>query len=517
MVRRRGSMLKAFRRQTGVAGPRTPPLSRREQWILGCLIVHLQILFWCLGGIPVWTHPLFLLSAGLAFLWLFLPIQPETGLRPLSTPSRVNLRLLVRSPLFWSGVALFLYMAIQNLNPAYRYQSDGSHWWMKRLDPIDWLPTGIEAPYRIDNGWRTMAGWGAAWLAGCAFWIGIQRRRALRMLGWTLVVGLFLWAAVAVVQEMVGATKIIGLFRSPHGFYGTLVNDNHAAALLNCGLVVCLTLFFYYEEECHKRLARSGPHFLMAALAVVFLLAVARSLSRAGLAITLAIVVLAAVLFVAELWRHGRRLAWPALLAGGLLVLVFVRFAYPAVKPHLLKLEFEKTEQAVRDPLIEERYFVYQAAWEMFEARWPNGWGAGGFRYAFVPFAKQYPIAFQGYRLRLNPETQRQEYEPIKLYYSHAHSDFLQLLAELGVAGVAPLLVLAGWMMGKFIRLRKNCPTSALLTFVGGGLVLSHSLVDFPLYMPVISSSLLVILLWALKWADLEDRARRREAGSEER
>jgi O-antigen ligase len=61
-------------------------------------------------------------------------------------------------------------------------------------------------------------------------------------------------------------------------------------------------------------------------------------------------------------------------------------------------------------------------------------------------------------------------------YHSHAHNLFFQILAELGLAGLAALVIAIGWTWRMQVQGRWQLAIMAAL--------LVHSLVDFPLYFP---------------------------------
>ena len=91
-------------------------------------------------------------------------------------------RRLLRFPVFWLGLLLLGYVALQASNPVWAYITDGKYFWMMRIPGADWLPPGVRVPFEKWGPWRSFMVFGGAWLTVCAIWIGFTRRRTLQIL-----------------------------------------------------------------------------------------------------------------------------------------------------------------------------------------------------------------------------------------------------------------------------------------------------------------------------------------------
>ncbi|TAG29793.1 MAG: O-antigen ligase domain-containing protein, partial [Verrucomicrobia bacterium] len=121
-----------------------------------------------------------------------------------------------------------------------------------------------------------------------------------------------------------------------------------------------------------------------------------------------------------------------------------------------------------------------------------TGWGAGSFRHAFPIHQKNYSEIFRSGRHTL--------------FWDHAHNDYVQALAELGIIGALfPILALL-WMLIKFCRIGALANPAFLLLLLGFGLPLAHSWVDFPLYNAAIFTTFCAAWILTLRWAELEVR-----------
>jgi len=89
-------------------------------------------------------------------------------------------------------------------------------------------------------------------------------------------------------------------------------------------------------------------------------------------------------------------------------------------------------------------------------------------------------------------EIYRQYQDPLAItrtYINHAHNDYLEVLLETGIAGAALILSFLGWWfwrVTKIWRERNGCPFGRAAT-IASGVVLLHSLVDYPLRTAAIS------------------------------
>ena len=118
--------------------------------------------------------------------------------------------------------------------------------------------------------------------------------------------------------------------------------------------------------------------------------------------------------------------------------------------------------------------------------------GAGGFRYLFIEYIKRYPESYKGGRL----------------FWEHAHSDWLQFPIELGAGGVALLLAGLGWMGVQVVRHRATRTLPGLLLLLGLLQTPLHALVDFPYQNPA------VLITWGVLLTLLARASERSDGGS---
>lgn len=299
---------------------------------------------------------------------------------------------------------------------------------------------------------------------------------AVRSLASAQVVWLLTAMAVgAGLQGVLGLLQVIGGASSPLNFgnahgggmaTGTFVNRNHLAALLAMTLPVIVGLVVYGVRRGRHEAARGragdanalAQRALLFASAIVVLLGLVFTASRAGIATALVGLAMTALLLVPGR-GSVRRARWTvvalvltgfALAAGIGLAPVLDRFA-----PDALELSGDG------------RFALYAATLGAAVDFLPFGSGLSTFATVFPRYQAG---AFGG-------------------YVDFAHNDYLQAFLELGIAGalVAALLV-AAWISGMASLLRRSSGRSFTLLQLAAGVgmlpLALHSVFDFSLHMP---------------------------------
>lgn len=525
-------MLEQFRERTGRdcdAPVSSAPLSRREWWLLSLTAIYLLIVSWVLAGVFMWTQFVLLGLAILTFAMLFLPVE-KAGMSAIrSSTAGENGHRLRRFPPFWIGLGFFAYVLIQTLNPDSSFHFEGGHWWVTKLDHIPWLPSGIEAPFYYLNGWRMLLIWIPVWFVGCALWVGLRRRKAVRILMLFIAGNAFVWGLVAIVQDQIELPKMLGVYEStlasyvkklPDGqairmtrYWGAMINTNHASTFLNLGAVVQLGLFLLAFSRARQRLSRSSRHYLYLILASVTLVASVMALSRAGLALSIGLTLLAIFIYLLIVIRLRHHMG--DLTPGLVVVLALMLTSYwalPRLNIPLKDSHLESTQAVLQEPSrlvnslsMDRRWSLNRATWQMFQDRWLTGWGAGSYFYVLPPYQRQYEELMRP-TLRWHAKPDRAEWQRSEhvTVWRHAHNDIFQYLAELGVLGVLFILILFVWAGILLIRALSILQGGHYMLIMGTFLVLMHAWVDFVLYIPALIFAYSIIALLTLKLISLE-------------
>ena len=471
------------------------PLHPAEKKLLGLLIAHLGLLPWAIGTMYIWTQIASLVLAVIGFGMALWPRDytarftggPEFKMAPWPK--------LLRFPLFWFGLALLAYIAIQGLNPAWRYESNPSHWWLRRVKHIAWLPSGMETPFARFNAWRALIIYSSAWLVACSIWVGLTRRLSVQYLLMGLAINGCVLAVIAAAQRFAGNGKILWFVTPPVNSMGfaSFIYKNHAGAYLGLIAAISLGLAYWYYDRGVRRLQKSNPAGLFAFMGLFVALMVIFSFSRAAAVLILVYLAAAGVALFFIRRRQAPGTGSPVIALT--LLLVFAGFAYVALQSfeidQVVRRFDEFGQEGLNAPSVIEREMARTAGEDMLQANWLTGTGAGSFRFYYPEYVKKFP----------------QIYRSGKSFWEHAHCDWLEIPIELGLGGMLLLLGCAGSIGLILIRNYAWSSPLAVLLLLGCAMTLAHAWVDFPFQCPAILITWTTLPVCVARWLELENQS----------
>jgi len=467
----------------------------REKIVVAILTAWLLFQPWAIGGLKVWAQFVSLALAAGAFAVALPSRRTDDGLGVLHP-----VRLVVRSPFFWLGVALFGYVAVQALNPAWTWKRSATHWWLEPATAIRWLPSGVDAPFAEMNGWRALTIWGSPFLAGLAVWAGVMRRQSLQWLLTIFIVNAVAVAALGLAQRVTGTDKLFWVIPSTAGF-ASFSYRNHAAAYLLVALALTFGLAMRHHLHALNHLRRShrAPLYLLFALAIGA--ALFASHSRSGLVAGAALALGLAVAYAMLLWRRG------ALRVG---VLVFFGTLALGVGGWLVMLASQsgtvrrlaelRTEQGAASFMV--RVLGAEMARQMFVEHPAFGVGAGGYRHLELRYGSSYPALGVDVRFFYDATVDIRRFR-----MNDAHNDHLQLLAELGLVGAAFVYALLAAGLAALTARHRRAHPLALAQLAALLLLLALAVFDFPFLNPAVLSAAVFTAVVTARWCDLESFA----------
>ena len=307
--------------------------------------------------------------------------------------------------------------------------------------------------------------WATVLVVLCA-WIREQLglERALTVLAWMLLIGGALHALVGLVQyfDVAGELASVVDQRGSASTYGNIGQRNHFATHIT--LASFALIYLHATDRANRALA--------IALLALFALVLTASSSRAAAVYIIAGFLLSLISYRATKTSIHRRL----LQGTGLLLVLFLLFQYllPPLNDWLKLLlgamgfdvsGFDTLVMLQRSATdgIDVRVSEWRKAWLMFMES--PLWGIGIGNYGWYSFNYQALPEFAAV--------------PKELFH-HSHNLIMQVLAELGVAGLLLLVFMAmGWLR-QVLPLWKNPPHWLILILII--VLLLHSNVEYPLW-----------------------------------
>lgn len=469
------------------------PAVHRYEVSLGALVaVNVCFLPWAFGGVDVWAQWISLALASAALTVALLPRSPVNESRPTPSVSSKPHDRLLAFPVFWAGLILFAYVGVQLLNPAYLYHEEGLNWWLSAVDHISWLPSGMAVPFVNASPGRWLITAGTSGLTVCALWIGVTRRRTIFTILSIMAANAFIFACFGIVQRASGTTAVYGarVVGYPY-FFSALIYKNHAAAFLGLAACVALAASLYHSRR-NRPAHRSGPEVIFFLCTTILLLSLILTFSFSGL-------VLFGGAFLVALLSRTRRgekkrsesttSTWPLITGIGLLgcsAAVAGSIGYCDWQEKIHSLFASDAHDSARMRLLADR-----RGWEMFEDHWAKGWGAGCFQYGFTKYQAR--------------EAELKQKGSVQLRWEHVHNEWLELLIELGLVGVMPIVFIGGYWIRKIWR-EQLWRSSAAPVLSGLCALMAQAVMDFPFQNLAVLLTAAALLPLSVRLAEIENR-----------
>jgi O-antigen ligase len=312
-----------------------------------------------------------------------------------------------------------------------------------------------------------------------------------------VVAGLgLMMSLVAILQLGAGAQRIYGLFepQEPGIIFGPFVNRNHFAGYMLMVVPTCLALLAHawrrYDERVgeapnsRRRLlalaSAQGTTLLLAAIpASVGISALVATTSRGALT------AFAVSLALAALGLRRRERGVPV----WAIALAFVAMGVSWFGFERLEIRFQNAPADAPG-----RTLVWRDALHRMDGRWLRGTGFNAFGSAMsgaIPWqlprgAEAWPTEIEAARKEgRTAGTRVAEGVPGLTWYREAHNDYLQVLVETGLLGLA----LALWGAAEVLAAARRDPWLMMALSA----VLMHSVVDFDLQIPAIGVLFVVL------------------------
>ena len=447
--------------------PTTPP-APAELLAAAHVAVLLVGVTWAFGGNADWVRTPISLWASLGIVLGFAAVTVP-ALRALALPGTRTWA--------WPILALNAVVAVSCLTPGFRTLTYPSGTFLMPVQLPWWRPSSAQAGTSLRSLWL----FDGLYFSCLNLALLVRHKRVLRGLLALVAANALLLAVFGTVQKLVHSPGIyFGAVASPQeSFFASFVYDNHWSAFMILMLGICIGLIFRYAHGSRGDgfLRGPAPGGLMAV--ALLCITIPFSGSRACSLLAGLLVLFALVRGAGEVARTGRAgrgrvgrvlvvAAAAAALAGAGLWLV---------AGDVIRARTDKTRDQVATMVAQHglgaRQVLYRDTWAMARARLLFGWGMGSFPRVFALY-----------------NTQESKVDRIPVVYHDAHSDWLQSVAELGLAGTA----LLGAAVALPLRAARRRRLGPVPLFLGAGcaLVAAYAWIEFPF------GNVAVVLSWWL-------------------
>jgi O-antigen ligase len=188
---------------------------------------------------------------------------------------------------------------------------------------------------------------------------------------------------------------------------------------------------------------------------------------------------------------HSGRSLLTVAFVGGLFVALMGLSLY-SLKNDRMGERMRTLPQDFSAPADNVRIQVAEATWQMAEDALALGWGAGSYRYIFPGYQAGFPAIMYA----------RDSHK--RLLFEHAHNDYLELLAELGIVGGIILAAGLVWHLIALGRLRVWRNQAVSILFLGCIVTSAHAAFDFPFANPAVLTTWCCLWPAMLRWLELE-------------
>lgn len=342
-------------------------------------------------------------------------------------------QLVPLPPSIWAGLG-----GRQGVAEGYRLLGQTLPWLPISLDPHGTLSSVLWTipAIAVVLGMIRLGGFKASWIA------------------WTIAAVMLLSVGVGALQRAADALSGWYFYEiTNRGFaVGFFANVNHQAMLLVCTIPFLAALYLTARAKGHSAQRASGLLVILAGALMVVLVGIAinASLAAYGLAIP------ALTLSLLMIWLRKR--ATPIWVGAIALLITAGAVAIPFSAPLGNDLT---TEEAQETPISRATSFpkTLAAAGDYL----PFGSGLGTFTDIYPEYEDPATIG--------------------RTYMNHAHSDYLELLLETGLPGMAVLGLFLLWWVSRTVAIwRSDVPDHfARAATIATAAVLAHSAVDYPL------------------------------------
>jgi hypothetical protein len=310
--------------------------------------------------------------------------------------------------------------------------------------PLPWLPVS-ETPYESAT---TLF----ALLPPLAMFTAVQLSDNDRGVSGALAAGTAAAILLGAMQVASGSSSSWYFYSITNtGAVGFFANSNHMGTLLLATIPFGAALLLSGKSQRRLRGKTAALTAIAAAALGLILIGIALNRSLAALLLVIPVLLATALMLPA-----GWRLRW----LGAPLAILALGGAITALSLNPLN---PSGASGTKEVSVQSRQTIWHKTSEAIADSFPVGTGLGSFA----------PV----YRLYEDPQSVD------STYINHAHNDYLELMLELGLAGVALVALLLVWWASRVAQIWSSNLSSPFdrAATIASAAILGHSIVDYPL------------------------------------
>jgi O-antigen ligase len=434
--------------------PRSP--SKLEFAVAAHVVVYVVGVSWAFGGNADWVRTPISVWGSIGIL-LTLVIAATRSRRSRSAAGTLAWA--------WPIVIVNILVAVSALTPGFQMLSFRNELLMMPVTVNWWIPSAARAEVALRSLWL----FDGIYFSCINLALAVSHRRVIRSVLAAAVGNALILSIFGTIQKLAGSTGIyFGAVKSPQTlFFASFVYDNHWGAFIVLMLGACIGLILEYAHGAHGGGFFRGPSFAGIVAAVLIGISVPLSGSRACTLLLGILMAVALVRGTPEILRALRLSGVnPAGASIGLAAaVVFAVAAAWQVAGGVIQDRALKTKEQVATMWaqggIGSRSVLYHDTWRMARTRLLFGWGMGSFPTVFGLF-----------------NTQESKIDRIPVVYHDAHSDWLQSVAEIGLAGTA--MIGAAVVLPALAVRRSRISTIPSFLLCGCALTAAYAWIEFP-------------------------------------
>ncbi|GAB5562296.1 MAG: hypothetical protein SynsKO_39430 [Synoicihabitans sp.] len=394
----------------------------------------------------------------------------------------------------WVGICVLATSSL--LNPSYEEFVFFEQTSMRKIPHVEWIPSSAKPAETLSQ----LVLYSMLYLSALNL-LTLRLRRTIRLILICLLINGVVLAVFGTLQKLVGSEIFFGLQKSPNPkFFATFIYHNHWGAFaIQLAAIGFGLSTHYYKSLKNMPLMRSYVPALLTA--VLFLLvSIPLSASRSSTLFAMILVGIGLVYLLRLIFRATRqapRERLKALVWIGVILILSVAGIYRIAKPVIDERIADTIQQLKKEEhyafvesqqifYVDSRFRLYRDTLEMIEEKPVWGWGLGSYEFVFQQFNTQSNAASRWFSI-----------------YRDAHSDWLELLAELGIVGL--LLVVAMFAPLLFVSpLRFLFRSNQGFLMLGALLMCGYALIEFPFVNPAVAITFLILYFSAVRLAHLD-------------